>query len=52
MAGITQNGQKKIYFHCGPSTKTQKHSREMEKNRKIYISIENIFKLKMAKSLK
>ena len=24
------------YFHCGRSTKTPKHYRETEKNRKIY----------------
>ena len=24
------------YFHCGHPTKTRKHKREMEKNRKIY----------------
>ena len=31
MAGIAQNGQKIPYFHCGPSTKTRKYQREIEK---------------------
>ena len=36
MADIAQNGQKLPYLHRVPSTKTLKHQREMEKNRKIY----------------
>ena len=45
MAGIAQNGQP--YFHCGPSTKTPKHWRMMEKKIERYIqSIKKIYKSK------
>ena len=47
MAGIAQNGQKIPYFHCGPSTKTRKYQREIEKkNRKTCSKYKKIYKLK------
>ena len=39
MAETVQSGQKGI-IRCGPSSKNQKHWREMEKNRKIYSKYE------------